>query len=289
MRCAANVTYSGNQNYSKKESEISIHVKTVTLTADDAKYGWSDSITYQAKLIDEKGNGIPNKQITFLISGKTYNATTDSQGIATISLSLNVGFYNVEISIPTQNLTKKITVVARLTENKNIVMDYLDGSKYKVRAIDDNGNPVASGTVVKIKVSGVTYSVKTDKNGYATLPIRLQPKTYTITSTYKGVTVKNTIKVKSTLKAKKTFKVKKTAKKLVLKAKLKWSNGKPIVGKKVTFKFKGKTYKAKTNKKGIAKVKVKKKVIKKLKRGKKYKVKIRYKNETAKSKVKVKR
>ncbi len=198
----ANVTYSGNQNYSKKESEISIHVKKVTLTADDAKYGWSDSITYQAKLSDEKGNSIPNKQITFLISGKTYNATTNSQGIATISLSLNVGIYNVEISISTQNLTKKITVIARLTENKSFVMDYLDGSKYKVRAMDDNGNPVGSGIVVKIKVNGVTYSVKTDKKGYATLPIRLQPKTYTITSTYKGFTVKNTIKVKSTLKAK---------------------------------------------------------------------------------------
>ena len=49
-----------------------------------------------------------------------------------------------------------------------------------------------------------------------------------------------------------------------------------IKGKKITFRFKGKTYKAKTNKKGIAKVKIKKKVIKKLKKGKTYKVKITY-------------
>ena len=286
---SANVTYSGNQNYSRKEIEIAIHVQTVTISAVDAKYGWSSSITYQAKLIDEKGNGIPDKQMTFLIGGKTYNATTNNQGIATISLSLDVGSYNVEINIPIKNITKKITVVARLTENKNMVMDYLDGSNYKVRAIDDNGNPVGSGTVVKIKVNGKTYSVKTDKNGYAKLKINLKPKTYTITATYKGYTVKNKIKIKYTLKAKKTFSVKRSAKKLILKAKLIWSNGKPIVGKKVTFKFKGKTYKAKTNKKGIAKVTIKKNVIKKLKVGKKYNVKISYKYEKVISKVNVKK
>ena len=42
-------------------------------------------------------------------------------------------------------------------------------------------------------------------------------------------------------------------------------------------KFKGKTYKAKTNKKGKATFKVPKKVIKKLKKGKKYKAKFTYK------------
>ncbi|WP_296858490.1 hypothetical protein, partial [uncultured Methanobrevibacter sp.] len=42
------------------------------------------------------------------------------------------------------------------------------------------------------------------------------------------------------------------------------------------FKFKGKTYKAKTNKKGIATIKIKKSVIQKLKVGKKYKITITY-------------
>ena len=61
--------------------------------------------------------------------------------------------------------------------------------------------------------------------------------------------------------------VKKTAKKFVLQAKLK-INGKLVKGKKITFKFKGKTYRAKTNSKGIAKVIIKKNVVKKLKKAK---------------------
>ena len=139
-------------------------------------------------------------------------------------------------------------------------MDY-DSKSFTVTAIGDDGNPVA-GEVVKMSVNGVDYNVKTDKKGVATLPIHLKPKTYTITCSYKATTVKNTIKVKYILKAKKTVKIKKTAKKLALNATLKWSNGKAIVGKKIVFKFKGKKYTVKTNSKGIAKIIIKKNVIK---------------------------
>ena len=66
-------------------------------------------------------------------------------------------------------------------------------------------------------------------------------------------------------------------------------NGKAKKGLKVTFKFKGKKYTGKTNKKGVAKVTIKKKVIKKLKKGKKYTAKITYSKKTAKTVVKVKK
>ena len=59
--------------------------------------------------------------------------------------------------------------------------------------------------------------------------------------------------------------------------------------KLIKFTFKGKTYKAKTNKKGIAKVTVKKAVINKLKKGKTYKAKVAYKKDYVKTTVKVKR
>ena len=73
-----------------------------------------------------------------------------------------------------------------------------------------------------------------------------------------------------------------------MKATLK--NGKKAVkGKVITFKFKGKNYKAKTDKKGIAKVTIKKNVINKLKVGKKYALKVVYLKNTVKATVKVRR
>lgn len=279
----------GNKTHAPSKDSKLFKILKVLIEASDAKYGLGDSYVYDAKLVWENGTALANVNVTFKVNGATFNATTDENGTAKVILtSLNVGSYDITISNNlTDNITKKITVLPWLINNANLVMDY-DSKSFTVTAIGDDGNPIAN-EVVKMSVNGVTYNMKTDKNGVASLPIRLMPKTYTITCSYKGTTVKNTIKVKNTLKAKKTVKVKKTAKKLVLKATLKWSNGKAIVGKKITFKFKGKKYTVKTNKKGLAKVTIKKNVIKKLKKGKTYKAKIIYKNETVTTKVKVKK
>ena len=83
----------------------------------------------------------------------------------------------------------------------------------------------------------------------------------------------NTNKVKSLVLKK--IKIKRSASKLTLSATLK-INKKAIRGKVITFKFNGKTFKAKTNSKGIAKVTVKKSYFKKIKIGKKVKYQAQY-------------
>ena len=82
--------------------------------------------------------------------------------------------------------------------------------------------------------------------------------------------------------------VKKSAKRLTLYVKL--TKGKALLKyKKIKFRFRGKNYYAKTNSKGIAKVVIKKSVLKKLKVGKKYTVKMSYLKHSIKRTVKVKR
>ena len=85
-----------------------------------------------------------------------------------------------------------------------------------------------------------------------------------------------------------TAKVKKSAKKLVLKAKLLIDN-KAVSGKIIKFKFNGKTYKAKTDKKGIAKATIKHSVLKKLKVGKKVKYSASYESKSVQKTAKVKK
>lgn len=286
----ASVSYTGDKNYAAKSMNQTITVEKLTIVASDASYGWSKTVDYQVKLIDDKGNAESGVVITFTVNGKTYNVTTDANGTAKVTLSLNVGKYDITATTINGDVAvKKITIVNRLIQNANVNMYYFDGTSYKVKAIGDNGKAVGAGQIVVIKFNKKTYKVKTDKNGIAKLII---PKTakvgkYTITATYKGKTVKNTVKVKQNLKLKKV-KVKRSAKKLVLKATLK--NGKKAVkGKKVTFKFKGKKYTAKTSKKGVAKVTIKKKVLKKLKKGKKVKYQVTYLKNTVKRTAKVKR
>ena len=108
-----------------------------------------------------------------------------------------------------------------------------------------------------------------------------------MTTSYGGVTKTNKITVKSIVKAK-NMKVKKTAKKLKIRVTLKKVNGKYFKGKKITLKFKGKKYKAKTNKKGVATFTIKKNVLKKLKKGKKYTYRVTYLKDSVKKTIRVK-
>jgi len=172
-----------------------------------------------------------------------------------------------------------------ITGNENIAVDY-DGGKYFTVKVTTADNHIVVGAEVKFEINGQSTIINTDNDGIAKIKITQAPGTYYITTNYNGKTYKNTITVKHVLKANKIT-VKKTAKKFTLKATLK-INDQPVKGKIVTFKFNGKTYKVKTNAKGIAQKTLNKKVIKKLKKGKTYPVEISYLKDTIKTTVKVK-
>ena len=281
------VIYSGDSHYDSKTVTTTVTVfKSINSDAQMTR-GWNSPYDYQAEFLDNNGDLLKNTEVQFIVDGKTYTVKTDDQGIAYLTnANLAVGSHDVTAVNPVtgERRDAKVTIVKRLLENKDITMDFVDGTSYIVKAIGDDGKPVGAGEFVDIFVNGIHYSSRTDANGYAKLKINLNPGKYTITAEYKNTKVSNKLVVKQTLKlVKKTVKVKK-GKKLVLKAKLKWTNGKPIKGKIIKFTFKGKTYKAKTNSKGIAKVTIKKKVTKNLKKGKKYAYSAKYLTNIVKGK-----
>jgi len=66
-------------------------------------------------------------------------------------------------------------------------------------------------------------------------------------------------------------------------------NNKYLNGKKITLKLNGKTYKAKTNKKGVATFTIKKNNFNKLKIGKKYTYKVTYGKDVVNKKITIKK
>lgn len=284
------ITYH-NQTYSS-----AVIVKT-TIFSNDEK---SMTIAYNAKspsfavqFLDSNGNPLKNTKVTFKFDNKSYTKITNAKGIYSypINPKSKIGKHYLDYVNPVtgEKLRITINVVSRFVGNKNVNMYYYDGHTYKVRVRGDNGQFVGKNQVVTIKIGKKTFKVKTNINGYATLKIsyKFTPGKYVISTTYKGQTVKNKLTVKQVLKTKKFVTVKKSAKKIVLSATLK--KGKiAIKSKIVKFKVNGKTYKAKTNKNGIAKVTIKKADIKKFK-VKKYTIKVSYLNDAVKSTLKVRR
>ena len=232
----------------------------------------------------DKNGLIKEKEVKITLNGIAQTISTDSNGQANLNINLNPGSYSVAVeNLQTGEIkTQTIQVVSRLSGNANVVMYYGAGKSYTVRAYDDYGNPAGAGEIVTFNVAGKNYNVQTGNQGYASFKITLKAGSYQITATYNGFKVSNKITVKPTLITK-DIKVKK-GKKIKYQAKLLNTNGKALKGKKITFKIKGKTYKAKTNNKGIAKITIKKS----LKPGK-YKITVKYGKVTSTSKITVKK
>ena len=165
---------------------------------------------------------------------------------------------------------------------KDLTMQYLDGSKYTVTVYNNQGKTVGNGQLVTFYVGSKKIgTAKTNSKGQASLKITAVPGTYKIKTVSKGAVSTKTLKVKRVLTFK-TVTVKKSAKKLVLTASLAKVKGKYLKGKVISFKFNGKTYKVKTNKKGVAKVTIKSSLLKKLKVGKKVTYQATYSKDTVK-------
>lgn len=259
---------------------------------EEIQIGYNTDLRVDAVFYDENGVELFDADIIVMLDDEIGKLSLDNNdGILHLILyDLSIGKHTLILQNPDtlEESVTTITVVSRFSGDSNVNMYYGDKSSFKVRVFDNNGNPVSANQIVVIKLNKKTYKVKTDSKGYATLviPNTVKPGNYALTATYAGQTIKHTVKVKQSLKLSKV-KVKKSAKKLVIKATLKGK--KPIKGKKLTFKFNGKTYKAKTNKKGIAKITIKKSALKKLKVGKKVKYQVTYLKDTVKKSVKVKK
>lgn len=145
----------------------------------------------------------------------------------------------------------------------NLAIKASDNGNIQVTLIDANNNLLANKSV-QVIINGVSYKGTTNNNGIASITVKYaNAGTYNAVvlflgdDAYKGSigTSKVTVNKKATtLTAKKaTLKVKKAKK---IKVTLK-SDGKAVAGKTITIKVNKKTFKAKTNSKGVATIKVK--------------------------------
>ena len=289
----------------KSWEDITLNNKTVCLkvytVADDTKITQNRDIVvdydggsyFSVKVITADGHMVKDAEVKFTINGKTTAVKTDNNGIAQLLISDVPGQYSIITNYKGQNLKNTVTVKQVLTTSKVTVKKTAKNIVLKA-ALKINGKAVKEKTVI-FTFKGKTYKAKTNAKGIAEVKIAKSVllklknnKNYQAKVTYLKDTIKTTVKALDVviLKASKVT-VKKAAKKLTLKATLK-INGKAAKGKKIKFHFNGKTYKAKTNKKGIAKKVLKRNVIKKLKKGKTYKVKVTYLKHTIKTTVKFK-
>ncbi|MBQ2831997.1 C1 family peptidase [Methanobrevibacter sp.] len=279
-------------NDTNVEYSIEVYVNDVLRLVQDgvSPFAGFHTIKFDSYVPIKKGDvftvKIKSNSVPFLVNSRQHYVEGSSQVFIENEWK-NVSYMEELHGVHFVASVKAYTVAddTKIINNNDIAVDYAGGSYFSVKVVTDDGHAVGEGETVKFTIDGKTSSVKTDINGVAKIKITNVPKKYTMTTTYNGKSVKNTVTVKQVLTTSKVT-VKKTAKKFTLKATLK-INGKVVKGKWITFKFNGKTYKVKTNSKGVAQKTLNKKVINKLKKGKTYTVKVIYLKDAIKTTVKV--
>ena len=146
--------------------------------------------------------------------------------------------------------------ISKSVASKDITKYYKGSQKYTATFYDANGAALANSDVI-ITVNGQNYNKKTDGNGIASLDINLKPGTYDVVAKnpVTGYNQTNKFTILSTISAKDISKVYTDGKKFY--ATFLKSNGKALAKKTVKFKINGKTYKVKTNNKGVASLSLK--------------------------------
>ncbi len=188
--------------------------------------------------------------------------------------------YSRDIFAPSSSFVRVFHVNVENTTDESSsggsIWDEIENGLIDLNDLGDDDNPngnVNSSTNVTNTTSGTENHSNAD------------PPAQDIKTTPVKPTVKTVKKISLSLKS---VKIRKSAKKLILTATLKINN-KKAKNKLVIFKFKGKTYKKRTNKYGIAKLTIKKSVLKRLKVKKMVTYQVSYGKKTIKKRAVVKK
>ena len=174
------------------EQGFSVDVKSLIEASDLTKY-YLNASRFQATIYNKDGSLAVNKEVTYNINGVFYTKTTDENGVASLGISLRPGNYIITTIVDGLAMGNNVTVMPTLV-TKDLDMKYLDGSDFTAQTLDGQGNPLANQNV-SFNVNGVFYHKVTDKDGIASLKIRLMSGEYIITSYWNNFQTGNTIKI----------------------------------------------------------------------------------------------
>ena len=175
-----------------EEKGFNITVKSLIVQSDLTKY-YLNASRFEATVYNKDGSLAVNKEVTFNINGVFYHKKTDENGVASLGIALRPGNYTITTMYDGLDIGNKVTVLPTLV-TKDLSMKYLDGSNFTALTLDGQGKPLANQNV-SFNVNGVFYHKVTNKDGIASLGIRLMSGEYIITSYWNDFQTGNTIKI----------------------------------------------------------------------------------------------
>lgn len=188
-----------------QKMELAVNSKYSTLIVNDFNKYYKSGKKLSVKLVNCYNKAIKGQKVSIKMAGKTYTATTNSNGIASFQIKDTVKTFNVKVTYKGNKYytgsekTIKVKVVkptikaskTTVRKNKQFVVTFKDANKKAINNVK-----------VKFKINGKTIYKTTNSKGQAKLTVNLKAnKKYTVkvgfksTKTYGTTTLTKKIKV----------------------------------------------------------------------------------------------
>ncbi|WP_298534861.1 Ig-like domain repeat protein [uncultured Methanobrevibacter sp.] len=195
------IFYLGDDNYRGADATAKVTINKIktALTASGKTFlATATTKKLTATLKDANGNALAKKTVTFTVNGKTYKATTNAKGVATVKLALKAAkTYTVSIKFAGDSVyaasTKSVKVKlnkekTKITAPKKTFKRTAKTKKVVITLKNSKGKAIAKKKVTLI-VNKKKYTVKTNKKGKATFKVKLTKKgTFKYTAKFAGDT-----------------------------------------------------------------------------------------------------
>ena len=170
----ATVSYNGNAKYTRSTTTVDMVVKlNAVILVEDLFVEYGGDAEVVATLMDvDTVQPIAGADITFNINGESYNATTDDNGQATVTVSgLAPGTYTAAVSCEGDEFYNPSSeefsiVVNKMSTSISAIFDD-ESNEFIATLINTETGAGIRGATVVMYLNGAKTNVKTDKNGQA--------------------------------------------------------------------------------------------------------------------------
>lgn len=144
------------------------------VTHNVVKYYGDADTRFKVKVYDDDYNPLEGVEVSFRVDFGLYkNKLTDKNGNVYFALNQKPGKYYVETYIESEDgqafwSTDNFVKIKSTIPTKELVKYSTSKKKFKVKFLDTKGHAL-SDKMVKFKINGKTYKVKTDQNGFASI------------------------------------------------------------------------------------------------------------------------
>ena len=147
---------------------------------------------YKVLVLDDDAHPLLNTFVKMTLNNKVYDVKTNNEGYAFLKLGLSAGKYDVTVQYKSFKVSNKI-VVNPIIWAKNIIVKKSKSFKFSAKLLNK-----AKGKKITFYFKNKKYAAKTNKNGVASVIIKLKLKrgVYKIFSSYHKSKISNKIIVR---------------------------------------------------------------------------------------------